>query len=498
LLQNSEPYIAIDPQNPHNLVAAWMSVTLGTGNIITIKTRASFDGGATWSQPKALPHMGQRWQSADVSMAWKRNGALYLAYIDYLDNTSTDGGVFVTRSDNGGLDWSTPVKAIDAAANSDVSVDRPWIVVDNSTASTFGNLYITTKPAPWNALPNHPYFTRSIDDGKTWTPDVTLDPAPYSASLIPAPMPTPAVASDGTLYILYPSYDISQGNHAGFTLCKSIDGGASFMHEFGFTPSPEANAKDSAKQGYRLVADPTNGQRLFFCWGDGRNGDADIYGSMYDGAWSTPTRINDDAKGNGVEQDMMWPSFAPNGTLAVVWRDRRNGTGSGYASGSQTYYATSSDGGKTWSKNTGLSDVIAPYDTILNYPGNDFMSAAISNDSLYAVWADTRAGKLQIYFGKAALGEKNWVSVMPLSSDDLQLAATTTQSTLAVSFKLDAASHFTLEVLDENGKRWRSIEGIASINKQEMTIPVEDLSRGCYLVRLEIESGAAIRKIVLP
>ena len=58
LIFDGEPYIAINPTNAQNLVAAWMGFKLSGGSYhIAIKTRASFDGGTTWSvasQPPCL------------------------------------------------------------------------------------------------------------------------------------------------------------------------------------------------------------------------------------------------------------------------------------------------------------------------------------------------------------------------------------------------------------------------------------------------------------
>src|SRR5256885_666274 len=66
---DGEPFLAINPTNNQNLVAAWMGLKLSSGQFrIAIKTRASFDGGNTWSTANALPHFGTGFGSADVSM----------------------------------------------------------------------------------------------------------------------------------------------------------------------------------------------------------------------------------------------------------------------------------------------------------------------------------------------------------------------------------------------------------------------------------------------
>jgi hypothetical protein len=110
---NGEPYLAINPTNNQNLVSAWMSMTFSSGQYhIAIKTRASFDGGASWSTANLLPHFGAGFGSADPSMAFDKNGLLYISYIDYTQAPDS-GGIYVARSNNGGLNWDTPTKAFD-------------------------------------------------------------------------------------------------------------------------------------------------------------------------------------------------------------------------------------------------------------------------------------------------------------------------------------------------------------------------------------------------
>jgi hypothetical protein len=499
-LFNGEPFLAINPANNQNLVAAWMTYSL-VSREITIDMRSSFDGGATWSTPVELPHQEAGWGSADVSMAWQRNGMLFLSYVDYLAQSDTAGGVFVTHSNDGGLTWSPPILAIDARVNSDEPLDRPWIAVDNSTAATNGNLYIPTKPPSWNPLPNHTYFTRSIDGGSTWSIDAILDSVPYSAQMVKAPMGSPAVANDGTLYIAYPCFDVSQGVHAGFALAKSVDGGASFTRSFILQP---VGAMDTLfKNAFQLLADPSNANHLLFAWPDSRNGDNDVYTSTsFDGGltWSMPVRVNDDASGNGVVQDMIWPAFASDGTLAIIWRDRRNGTGDGYASATDTYYAISRDGGRTYEKNLRMTDSTAPYEKILDEAGNDFMSAVLASDTLYAAWGDTRTGILQVYFAKAAIGSTSWVGLTSLSEAPFQLRVSPNPAIdgSTVSFTLPAPTYCTLLLFDMQGKLIRQIlAGEQDAGTRQVTFARNGLSSGSYLLLLRTANGTQYTKLAV-
>src|SRR5205807_5852109 len=71
-----EPYLAVNPTNNKNIVVAWMAADLSTSFRVTIKSKTSFDGGVTWGNAHNQPHQGSTWHSADVSMAFHRNGTL--------------------------------------------------------------------------------------------------------------------------------------------------------------------------------------------------------------------------------------------------------------------------------------------------------------------------------------------------------------------------------------------------------------------------------------
>src|ERR1700758_120725 len=87
---DGEPYLAVNPTNHKNMVIAWMGITISGGVKISIKTKASFDGGLTWGSLNTKPHMSSTWGSADVSMAFRKDGVLFLSYIDYRE--ASDSG----------------------------------------------------------------------------------------------------------------------------------------------------------------------------------------------------------------------------------------------------------------------------------------------------------------------------------------------------------------------------------------------------------------------
>ncbi len=498
LIFDGEPYLAFNPVNPQNMVVAWMSFKL-IGNPVTIETRSTMDGGQTWSDTVSLPHQNAAWQSADVSMAWRGDGVLFISYIDYLDSSNTDGGVFVVSSTDGGSSFSAPVKAIDASEDTDVSLDRPWIVVDNSVPN--GNLYICTKPAPWHPLPNHTYYTRSTDGGSTWSPEAVLDSTNYPATLVSAPMGAPTVASNGTLSIAYP-YAVTLQN-AGFAMAQSHDGGQSFSRSFLIQPVEDLTEKDSIKGGFHLITDPANPNHLVFAWADARDGDYDVFAIVsFDGGatWHDTSRVNDDPVGNGVVQDMVWPMFGPNGALAIVWRDRRNGSSPGYASASDTYFSSSTDGGMTWSKNQRLSDSTSPYNPALFRPGNDFLSGTIFHDTLFAAWADLRTGFLKIYVASSALNARDEVipSGNTSSSVPLTVVPNPAEGNARINFGLSSSTDCSLAIYDLRGVLIRQIlSEVLTAGSQSINCPISGLANGDYFIVLRTSSGVSRAKLTV-
>lgn len=148
-----------------------------------------------------------------------------------------------------------------------------------------------------------------------------------------------------------------------------------------------------------LCSNPKDSLNHVFIWTDGQNGDADIYLSYTkDGKnWSSPKRMNDDAVGNGFDQDMCWAAFSVSGYFGAAWRDRRNQS-KGQISDYDIYGLSSLDGGATLQKNIKINQsaggLFIPVD------GNDFIGVDLSDSFINCSWADKRTGKNQLFFNR--------------------------------------------------------------------------------------------------
>jgi hypothetical protein len=128
-----------------------------------------------------------------------------------------------------------------------------------------------------------------------------------------------------------------------------------------------------------------SGEALYAVWYDVRRGNSDVYfAKSTDGGrtFGPNKRVNDDTTtavqykpGIGVDGQ---------GTIYIAWRDGRKGN-------ADIFFARSTDGGKTFSKNSQLND-----DRGVAYQGNPTL--AVNTKGLVAVaWSDARNGKDDIY-----------------------------------------------------------------------------------------------------
>jgi len=478
---DGEPYVAVNPASPQNIVIAWMSFQPPLR--IGIEVKASLNGGQTWSTSTFMQHFGTTFTSADVSLAFSKSGIVYIAYIDYHQNPDS-GGVFVCHSNDGGINWSAPVQAIDITEDPPkVPLDRPWLVIDNSNTSSQGNLYLTSKPAPWIAPPNRPYYKVSTDSGTTWSAFHFADTVGFNSNIIQAPMASPAVGADGTFYMVYPAI---VGLIPSFVFALSDDHGNTLHRSVISTAILSADT--NPKQAWHLSADPADSSKLAFVWTDNRNGDLDIYVSSSQDrgqTWSLPARINDDVLNNGTMQDMVWSAFGNDGKLIVAWRDRRNAADTGFYQPFDIYAAVSMDGGINFSDNFKLNDFTSAFDSSLSLSGNDFLGIDMQNDSLHLAWSDYRNGQLEVYYTTAPVS--SLLTVAGLSRNPpLRVYPVPASDRLNIEFNgigVDLNSLIQFRIIASTGQE--SFHGTFQFTTPQNELDIQRLPNGNYWLILE-------------
>lgn len=489
---DGEPYVAINPTNSQNIVVAWQGYVFGSGSSLTIRIKSSFNGGSTWSTAVNMPHVNSAYKSADPSLAFDANGNLFISYIDHRESPDS-GGVFVSKSINGGLTWSAPIKAIDVYADgTELPIDRPFI----SVSSNGNNLYLTTKPPSWVTAPNRPYFVASTNGGATWQPWRYVDSTGYLVgALIPAPFAPNTVSANNKFHSMYPSYVPSQNILPQFILASSSTAGAAMTHKNVYASNNLAN-NDSAKLAYQLIADPTNSNHLAFFFPQNSSGDIDIMmiESFNEGtSWTAPVRINDDALTNGKMQDMLWADFDNDGDIVVSWRDRRNASGGGFLAASEFYASYRDNDSTNFSANFKISDSLVAYNNVLAQDGNDFMSIAIENDTLSAAWGNTRDGSLDVWFVRMHAPTATTTSISLIESSKNNFSIYPNPSTGVYSVEtIDQAIINKIEVHDLTGKLVKSIQS----STKSTTIDLTNFQKGIYIVTIFSNNTSTKRTVV--
>lgn len=421
---DGEPFMLVNPQNQQHIIIVWMG--FDGFDLIKIKERVSFNGGNTWSEIIEIPHITSGFTSADPSMEFDSDGNVYLCFIDY-NPAGTAGAVLVYKSSDGGLTWNAATEVIDAFADGfEIPIDRPWITIDRSGGSNDGNIYITTKPAPWIPFPNRNYFISSTNNGVSYNDWRYIDTIGWRiGSFIQAPMATPAVSAVGIFHTIYPAWEFTENILPRFILASSENAGGTFTYrEVIESGGDELITDTSAKVGYLLKCNPTDPNHLAFFTILQTAGDADIY--LFEtfnagNTWNEQVRVNDDPINTGKMQDLVWANFDLDGDLLVSWRDRRNAADTGFSVSSEIYGVIRWKDSLEFSDNFKISNTLVEFDDVLLGSGNDFMCNAMINDTIYAVWGDTRDGFLNIWFNKISANTLSGTGIQNITSESKEL-----------------------------------------------------------------------------
>jgi hypothetical protein len=342
----TEPSIAVNPSNPHQVVAVFQD---------NAHAAYSQDQGRTWRVVDVAPKTFR--VSGDVSTTFDNQGHAFISYIafdklgtfNYWAHGATRNGIFVRRSLDGGKTWEAEDHAVaeQPTAAGIPFEDKPYIVADTNAKSRFaGNLYVGW--TRWRIADSQIVLSRSTDVGRTWSQPIEID----AHAGLPRDDNGAAegfdgtVAPDGTLYAVW-----SQENDIMFTYSR--DGGKSFSHARAIIHTAPimfaVEALDRANGFPQIAIDPTS-KRLYVTWSDYRNGDLDVFLASSDNGgkhWSPAVRVNNDPIHNGADQFFQWLAVDPaDGAVNAMFYDRRKDPENRKQI---VTLARSTDGGRTFS-----------------------------------------------------------------------------------------------------------------------------------------------------
>jgi len=283
----SESSIAINPNNPNQIVAASKKFANIHTYDFTLATEYSTDGGQTWHASPALALPAGATVMTDPTLAWDDSNNVFLVGLTgYNPPTWTTIGIVIYKSSDRGATWSAP-NPIHNIPND----DKQWAAGDTHPKSPFhGHVYTV-----WDN--NGIAFARTTDHGTTWT---GTSGAAAGVQIAPGNTVYPeiTVSDNGTVYV------VSTDAQSLVAMLVSTDGGASFHS----APDPATGittleaalpAVDQFPElpggTFRVISDPTvaaYGDIILVAWSDYRERSARIYyvRSVDGGStWSSPS-----------------------------------------------------------------------------------------------------------------------------------------------------------------------------------------------------------------
>ena len=391
---NNTPSLAANPRRPDN-VALTHRVDRPA---FSARLQWSTDGGRRW-RPTELPLPEGLDRPFAPDIAFGPDGTLYVTYVNLVGDGNVPDSLWVARSTDGGRSLSQPVRVTGRlafgarlAVGPDGTVHLTWL-----QAREVGLFRLAGEPNPIVA-------SRSTDGGVTFTP-----PTPVSdANRTRVGAATPVVDARGDLVVLYQDFKSDRRDFEflegppweepfALVLSRSTDGGRSFSAgtelESGIVPTRRFLV--FLVEFPSLAAGPDG--RLYASWADGRNGDEDVFlRSSEDGgsSWSEPSRVNDNAKGDGTAQYMPRIAVAPSGRVDVLFLDRRRDRRNLMT---DAFLGQSTDGGRSFDNrrvsSRSFDSRVGPFvDVTFPIDFGSRLGLVSSNGRALAAWTDARFG----------------------------------------------------------------------------------------------------------
>lgn len=379
----NEPSIAVDPTDPDKMAIGWRQFDTINNNFRQAGWGYSQDGGWSWTFPGVLTPGTFR---SDPVLDSDTDGNFYYYSLD----GSMCCQFFI--SDDGGQSWSAPIWAYGG--------DKEWFGIDRTGGIGQGNIYTT-----WNERYRCTTgdFTRSTDGGHTFPQSMSLPGDPFWGTF--------AVGPQGEVYISSANMRVikstnAQDPHASpaFNVVGVVNLGGDIS--MGEGPNPggllgqvwiRADHSSGPSRGHLYVlasVDPPGADPMDVMISRSTNGGA---------TWEAPVRVNDDPPGTNTWQWFGTMSVAPSGRIDAIWNDTRNGGGNYRLS--ELYYASSTDGGKTWSKNIAVSP---QFDSHVGWPRQnklgDYYDMVSDDSGADVAYAATFNNEQDIYYLRIQLG----------------------------------------------------------------------------------------------
>jgi hypothetical protein len=431
-----ETPIAVSPKNDQVIVGAskviqgGATVANGQGHTL-VAYYFSSDGGSTWGNGLiGLDTPQKTWgRESDPSVAADLDGNFYLCVL-MLDNSSFDTGVYVFKSTDGGRTFGNPTPVVFDIGNTvnPRRADKCYMTVDASPSSQFKNtVYAVWTSASKDASGENlavVRFTRRRPGDAGFSDSRAISHTGDMRG------PSLATGPNGEFYAAWVGMPASE-----VLFNASFDGGNTFLdlnsidliiHNYtGSLEGPNAAfilfGLNRANSFPTIDVDRSTGPNrgmVYVAWCEATNGrDTDIFmsritprpGTLLPDV-SSPVKVNNDA--TGTDQFFPWLSVdSSSGAIEVAFYDRRDGPGIRV----NMYLARSTDGGLSFKENTRISSASSDPTVQADISGmnsiaigiGDYVGLAATRGKAHILWADTRNGKQEIFFGKVDFGSSS-------------------------------------------------------------------------------------------
>lgn len=342
----NSPDVAVDPTDSSHVVAVYEQETVKCAFSITRDAGASFSSNSL-SRPVGTV------SSSSPSVTFDSHGNAFIACIHHGGDNPLYS-ITVSRIPHG-TDAPEALKGVTASITPVLTTD-PLISADPGSTSPFkDSIYVTwvQSLAPPLAPTSSINVSYSRDGGATFSDPVTIATVEPPDGIGRTSL---AVGPDGTVYV---SYLAASSAGPKVMLRSSTDGGITWGPERLVTslnslPNPLPGLRFATAR--RPFVTSALGQ-LIAIYSDCLAGRCDVFTRRSTDAgatWETPVRVTDDAPGLVRQHFLPRITADPaSGTLFAAWLDNRHGIGNLL----NVWTSTSSDHGRTWSKNVRVNDV---------------------------------------------------------------------------------------------------------------------------------------------
>jgi hypothetical protein len=398
---HNSPTLVANPTNAANLVVA----NKIDSPRFSCALHVSFDGGVHWNQtPIPLP-AGEEPKCYAPDVAFTTDGTLHLSFVTLKGRANAPNAVWVVRSPDGGQTLSDPIRARgDLKFQVRLAADPTGPQRLYMTFLDARDVGLFKYTGPGNPL----RVSRSDDGGRTWSSPVTLNAAARGRAIAPSPVVGPR-GELYVLYLdLRDDVLDYEGGHRGrggppypgrwhLVMARSTDRGATWEESVVDDEIVPAERFIAFTPPFPSLAVDRRSGTLYAGFHDARSGNPDVYvwtlgaGSR---AWSAAKRVNDTRAPDDSSQLLPKLSVAPDGRLDVLYYDRRADRAD---IRNEVSLQSSFDGAKTFLPRLRLSD--KPFDSRIGYGSErdlpdlgSRLGLVSTQDRALGVWTDTRGG----------------------------------------------------------------------------------------------------------